>query len=54
MNNSHMSALKTKHEDLQHKLDQEANRPFPDMGIINKIKKMKLKIKEEMRQHSLA
>ncbi len=46
MNNSHMSALRIKHQLLEDKLDHEENRPFPDSRLILNLKKQKLQIKD--------
>jgi uncharacterized protein len=50
VNNSHMSALRTKHAELDAKLEREENRPFPDSKLIVDLKKQKLHIKDVMTQ----
>lgn len=46
MSNSHVSALRQKHAELEVKLDREENRPFPDDGLIHSLKKQKLALKD--------
>ncbi len=53
VNNSHMSALRMKHAELEDKLDREENRPLPDIGLIHSLKKQKLHIKDVIAQESL-
>ena len=45
---SHVSALRMKHADLDRSLDHEQNRPAPDSVAIKKLKFEKLRIKEEI------
>jgi len=45
---SHVSALRTKHADIDRSLDQEQHRPAPDTVTIKKLKYEKLRIKEEI------
>jgi hypothetical protein len=45
---SHISALRTKHADIDRTLDHEQNRPAPDSVAIKKLKYEKLRIKEEI------
>ena len=45
---SHVSALRTKHADLDRTLDFEQARPAPDSMTIKKLKLEKLRIKEEI------
>jgi hypothetical protein len=45
---SHVSALRTKHADLDRTLDHEQSRPAPDSVTIKKLKLEKLRIKEEI------
>lgn len=53
MNNSHMSALRMKHAELEAKLERETNRPLPDTGLIHSLKKQKLHLKDMLTQESL-
>ena len=48
MQQSHISALETKHAGLDARLAQESQRPLPDMATLARLKKEKLKIKEEL------
>ncbi len=53
MNNSHMSALRMKHAELEEKLEREENRPLPDTSLIHSLKKQKLHLKDLLTQESL-
>ena len=44
----HLNALHTKHAGLDARLKAELARPAPDAGLVQDIKKQKLKIKEEI------
>ena len=46
--NSHLSALRTKHSDLESRIAQEAGRPQPDEFLIHALKKRKLALKDAM------
>lgn len=46
MQNAHVSALETKHAGLDARINEESQRPNPDMTILARLKKQKLKIKE--------
>lgn len=48
MSTSHLSALKSRHADLDAKIANEERRPAPNMVALASLKKQKLKIKEEM------
>ena len=48
MNSSHEAALQSKHEGLEHQIQEEMNRPLPDETRLHELKKKKLKIKEEL------
>jgi hypothetical protein len=52
VNNNHLSALRSKHADLEQKLQREEHRPFPDTGIIHSLKKQKLHLKDVLMQES--
>ena len=47
-NTPHVSALQTKHAGLDAQLRNELARPSPDAGMIQSIKKQKLRLKEEI------
>ena len=48
MNQSHAAALQAKHADLEARIAEENQRPMPDATNLARLKKEKLKIKEEM------
>lgn len=48
MDQAHMSALQAKHAGLEARIDEESHRPMPDMATLARLKKEKLKIKEEL------
>lgn len=48
MHAPHVDALNTKHAGLDARLRDEMARPAPDAGLLQDIKKQKLKIKEEI------
>jgi hypothetical protein len=43
-----VTALKQRHEALQHQIDAEETRPLPDEAQIAVLKKQKLRIKDEL------
>ncbi len=46
MQNSHLSALETKHLVLERQISAESQRPLPDTRILADLKKQKLRVKE--------
>ena len=48
MQNAHMSALELKHAGLDARISEENQRPLPDMATLSRLKKEKLKVKEEL------
>ena len=48
MANAHISALQAKHADLDARIETEEHRPLPDMSLLSRLKKQKLRVKEEM------
>ncbi len=48
MEQSHIASLQAKHEGLERRLKEEMSRPAPDMSMIQKLKKQKLRLKEEI------
>ncbi len=48
MHTTHVDALHSKHAGLDARLRDEMARPAPDAGLLQDIKKQKLKIKEEL------
>lgn len=45
---AHIDALHDKHTFLEAKIEEERTRPMPDFATLSRLKKQKLKIKEEM------
>ncbi len=50
MTEPHLEALKIKHADLDAQIADEERRPHPDDDIIHNLKKLKLRIKDELAQ----
>lgn len=48
MHSQHVDALNSKHAGLDARLRAEMSRPAPDTGLVQDIKKQKLRIKEEL------
>ena len=48
METSHVSALQLKHAGLERQINDELNRPLPDLAMIQQLKRRKLRIKEEL------
>jgi len=48
MHQAHVSALEAKHAGLEARIDEESHRPMPDPATLSRLKKEKLKVKEEM------
>jgi hypothetical protein len=48
MASSHVTALRSKHAGLEARLHDEMSRPAPDMTTIQQLKKLKLRVKEEI------
>ncbi len=51
MEASHMSALIEKHAVLERQIHAEMNRPARDDALIQKLKKAKLRLKDEITHH---
>jgi len=45
---AHVDSLKSKHADLDLKIADEERRPHPDEATIHALKKLKLRIKDEL------
>lgn len=43
-----VETLRLKHEDLDHQIEKEENRPLPDYAIVHTLKRQKLKLKDEL------
>jgi hypothetical protein len=48
MHQAHVSALEAKHAGLEARILEESQRPQPDMATLSRLKKEKLRVKEEM------
>lgn len=44
----HIESLRTKHARLEELIQEELHRPLPDQGLVSRLKKEKLRIKEEI------
>jgi hypothetical protein len=45
---AHVESLRSKHADLDAKIADEERRPHPDEATIHALKKLKLRIKDEL------
>lgn len=48
MHQAHITALESKHAGLDARIAEETSRPLPDAATIAKLKKEKLRLKEEI------
>jgi len=48
MHQAHVLALQAKHAGLEARIVEESQRPMPDTATLARLKKEKLKVKEEM------
>jgi hypothetical protein len=48
MHQAHVSALQARHAGLEARINEESQRPMPDTATLARLKKEKLKVKEEM------
>lgn len=48
LDSPHQSALESRHAKLEARIDAESGRPLPDVAELARLKKAKLRIKEEM------
>ena len=48
MNQTHISALQSKHAGIDARIASETQRPQPDVALLSRLKKEKLRIKEEI------
>jgi hypothetical protein len=48
MQQAHVSALEARHAGLEARIAEERQRPMPDMATLARLKKEKLRIKEEL------
>ena len=48
MESTHVSALQLKHAGLEKRIQDEMNRPLPDLDMLRTLKRRKLRIKDEL------
>jgi hypothetical protein len=48
MDQAHIAALQTRHAGLDERIARESQRPMPDSALIARLKKEKLRLKEEI------
>ena len=48
MQQAHFTALQAKHAGLEARITEDRQRPMPDAATLNRLKKEKLRIKEEI------
>ena len=48
MSQGHISALESKHAELEHRIEQEEARPVPDNVALYDLKRRKLALKDEL------
>lgn len=51
MQNAHMESLTAKHANLDARISEEIHRPFPDTTALARLKKEKLRLKDEIVGH---
>ena len=51
MDNAHIEALVQKHAALDAQLHAETHRPHPDMMLVNRLQKEKLRLKDDLLGH---
>jgi hypothetical protein len=51
MDKGHVDALASKHAALHAKIDQEEHRPHPDVDLLTRLKKEKLRLKDALVGH---
>ncbi len=44
----HVESLRVKHSRIEQQIDEELHRPLPDQTLVSRLKKEKLRIKEEI------
>ena len=49
---NNLTTLKARHTELEQALEVENSRPHPDQVVVAKLKKQKLRIKDEMAQQA--
>ena len=48
-----IEALRARHADLDHRLEEETHRPMPCSEEVSRLKKAKLRVKDELQKLSL-
>jgi uncharacterized protein YdcH (DUF465 family) len=51
MNKAHVDAIASKHATLHALIAEEEHRPHPDMDLLHRLKKEKLRLKDELVGH---
>jgi len=51
MQNAHLESLTAKHATLDQRIAEEHHRPFPDTATLARLKKEKLRLKDELTGH---
>jgi hypothetical protein len=51
MDKGHVEALASKHAALHAQIDSEEHRPHPDVDLLARLKKEKLRLKDELVGH---
>ena len=51
MDKVHVEELSSKHAALHALIDEEEHRPHPDMDLLHRLKKEKLRLKDELVGH---
>lgn len=51
MDKAHVEALVSKHAHIDAQIDVETHRPQPDMILVSRLKKEKLRLKDDMLGH---
>jgi hypothetical protein len=44
----YVESLRSKHAHLEQRIDDEMHRPLPDQSILSRLKREKLRVKDEM------
>jgi uncharacterized protein YdcH (DUF465 family) len=51
MHNAHLESLSAKHASLDQRISEENLRPIPDTATLARLKKEKLRLKDELTGH---
>jgi hypothetical protein len=51
MNKAHVDAIASRHAALHSMIDEEEHRPHPDMDLLHRLKKEKLRLKDTLVGH---